>query len=91
MSDQPTRTLEAPQYAAFITRSIRAFGRRAGESDPAAAAEYFAVLRDEIDRAEQAAITQWLAVGFSYRDLGRAFGVAHNAIIQRFRRLSGAA
>jgi len=86
--DPTERVIEAPDYAASIARQIRAYARRAGDADPAVAAETFNRIRAELDRAERHAITAWLAQDYSYRELGRAFGVNHNAVIQRYRRLT---
>lgn len=78
------RTLEAPQYAGFIARSIRAMGRRCGTGDPTSLV-HFAELRAELDRAERQAVAEILEAGFSYREIARALGVSHQAVMKRFR------
>lgn len=78
------RVLEAPQYAAFIGRSIRALGRRAGEHDPTSLV-HFGELRELLDAAEHQAVAALLEQGFTYREIARALGVSHQAVMKRFR------
>lgn len=79
------RIIEVPQFAAFIRRSLRALGRRAGDADPEAL-RVFVELRRELDEAETAAMEALLDNGFSYRELARPLGLTHVAVLRRLQR-----
>jgi hypothetical protein len=77
------RRVESPDYAAFVRRVIRAFGRRAGEGDIDALPE-LAKLRDELDAAVGQAVRDLHAKGWSYAEIGNRLGVSRQNIRQRF-------
>lgn len=79
------RIIEVPQFAAFIRRSLRSLGRRAGDADPEAL-RVFVELRRELDEAETAAMEALLDAGFSYRELARPLGLTHVAVLRRLQR-----
>lgn len=78
------RLVEPTDYAAFLRRSIRAMGERAGAADPEALA-LLADLRTAIDAAEDAAIVALKAQGYSYTEIARPLGITRQAARQRVR------
>lgn len=83
------RVIEVPAFAAFIRRSLRSLGRRAGDADPEAL-RVFVELRRELDEAETVAMRALLASGFSYRELARPLGLTHVAVLRRLQRRESA-
>lgn len=74
---------ENDEYAAFLTRAIRAFGRRIASGDIDALGDA-AFLSDQLDAAIKAAITGLRARGYSWADIGRQLGVTRQAAQQRW-------
>jgi hypothetical protein len=78
-------SVELPDFAKFVRRSIRALGRRAAENDCEALC-VFVELRRELDEAELVAMQGLLDRGFSYREMARALGVTHVAVLRKLQR-----
>ena len=77
------KTVENDEYAAFLRRAIRAFGRRMGQGDIDALADA-AFLADQLDTAIRTAIKGLRARGYSWADIGRQLGVTRQAAQQRW-------
>jgi hypothetical protein len=77
------RVIENDEYAAFLRRVIRAFGRRIAAGDIDALADA-AFLSDQLDTAIKAAVTGLRNKGYSWADIGRQLGVTRQAAQQRF-------
>ena len=77
------RAVENYDYAAFLRRIIRAFGRRiaAGDIDALADAAY---LSAQLDATIKDAITGLRERGYSWADIGRQLGVTRQAAQQRW-------
>ena len=74
--------VETPEYVAFVRRSIRALGRRAGE-DPEAL-PLIADLAAELDAAMGEAARSAHAAGWSWTEIAARLGVSRQAARQRF-------
>jgi hypothetical protein len=81
--NRPRKTVENDEYAAFLRRAIRAFGRRIGQGDIDALADA-AFLSAQLDATIKAAITGLRARGYSWADIGRQLGVTRQAAQQRW-------
>jgi hypothetical protein len=77
------RVVENDEYAAFLRRVIRAFGRRIAAGDIDALADA-AFLSDQLDTVIKAAVTGLHDRGYSWADIGRQLGVTRQAAQQRF-------
>ncbi len=77
------RVIENDDYAAFLRRAIRAFGRRiaAGDIDALADASF---LSAQLDTAIKNAVTGLRQRGYSWADIGRQLGVTRQAAQQRW-------
>lgn len=79
-----TSTVELDEYAAMVTRMIRALGRRAADSD-ATALEHLAAVQAEMDACMQTAVDGMRATyGVSWAEVGDALGVTRQAAQQRY-------
>jgi hypothetical protein len=85
------RAVENPEFAAFIRRILRAYGRRAGGGDLDALGD-LARLRDEIDGhlADVIAMLRHEPWSYSWREIAEALGISRQAAQQRFRQAGGA-
>jgi hypothetical protein len=77
------RVVENDEYVAFLTRAIRAFGRRVAAGDIDALAD-MAVLSARLDAAIREAVSGLRARGYSWADVGLQFGVTRQAAQQRW-------
>lgn len=74
---------EAEQYAAFVSRILRAMGARVGDRD-IEALPVLGELAAELDRVTLLAVANLYAAGFSWTDIGRALGITRQAARQRY-------
>jgi hypothetical protein len=82
-SKRRRRVVENDEYVAFLTRAIRAFGRRVAAGDIDALADA-AFLSARLDAAIKEAVTGLRARGYSWADIGRQLGVTRQAAQQRW-------
>jgi hypothetical protein len=80
---RPRRVVENDQYAAFLRRIIRAFGRRIEAGDIDALADV-AFLSAQLDITIKSAVTGLRNRGYSWADIGRQLGVTRQAAQQRW-------
>lgn len=85
MSTKDRKTVEMPEWFAFMRRMVRATSRRVGDRDIEALAG-LAFLRDEVDAAMVAAVADLQAHGYSWADIGRVLGITRQAAQQRYGR-----
>ena len=72
------RYTENPEYAAFVTRVLRAHGRRIAEGDIDGLTELVA-LTEELDTAITTAITGLRNSGYSWTDIATRLGITKQA------------
>jgi hypothetical protein len=78
------RVVENDEYAAFIRRIIRAYGRRIAAGDVEALADAVALI-EELDAAIVHAVTGLRAThGYSWADIARPLSISRQAAQQRF-------
>jgi predicted nucleic-acid-binding protein len=78
------RSIENPDYAAFLKRIIRAYSKRIAEGDIEALADLSGVIV-ELDHAIMQAIKQLRAQhGYSWADIARPLGITRQAAQQRW-------
>jgi hypothetical protein len=82
-SNRPRRVVENDEYAAFLRRVIRAFGRRIAAGDIDALADA-AILSGQLDTTIKNAIIGLRQRGYSWADIGRQLGVTRQAAQQRW-------
>ncbi|MGW0802740.1 hypothetical protein [Nonomuraea sp. NPDC002799] len=82
-SDGPRRVVENDQYAAFLRRAIRAYGRRIATGDVEALADAVDLI-DELDTAIAHAVTGLRAQGYSWADIARPLTITRQAAQQRW-------
>jgi hypothetical protein len=75
--------VENTDYAAFVTRVIRAHGRRIAEGDVEGLAELLALAK-ELDAATQAAVTGLREFGYSWGEIASRLGTTRQAAQQRW-------
>ena len=78
-----SKVVENYDYAAFLRRAIRAFGRRIAAGDIDALADA-AFLSAQLDTVIKTAITGLRQRGYSWADIGRQLGVTRQAAQQRW-------
>jgi hypothetical protein len=81
--NRPRRVIENDEYAAFLRRVIRAFGRRIAAGDIDALADA-AILSRQLDITIKNAITGLRQRGYSWADIGLQLGVTRQAAQQRW-------
>jgi hypothetical protein len=81
--ERRSRLVENDEYAAFLRRAIRAFGRRIAAGDIDALADA-AFLSAQLDTVIKTAITGLRTRGYSWADIGRQLGVTRQAAQQRW-------
>jgi hypothetical protein len=79
----PRRVVENDQYAAFLRRAIRAYGRRIAAGDVEALADALA-LSDELDTAVAHAVNGLREQGHSWADIARPLTITRQAAQQRW-------
>ena len=77
------RYVENTDYAAFVTRVLRAHGRRVANGDIAALTE-LTTLATEFDRAITEGITGLRTAGYSWTDIADQLGITRQAAHQRW-------
>jgi hypothetical protein len=80
---RPRRVVENDEYAAFLRRVIRAYGRRIASGDIDAIAD-MAATAELFDTAIRDAITGLRAIGYSWADIALRLGVTRQAVQQRW-------
>ncbi|WP_327580668.1 hypothetical protein OHA25_32030 [Nonomuraea sp. NBC_00507] len=79
-----SRSIENPDYAAFLKRIIRAYTKRIAEGDIEALADLTGVVA-ELDHAIAQAVIQLRAEhGYSWADIARPLGLTRQAAQQRW-------
>ncbi|MGP4105308.1 hypothetical protein [Nonomuraea sp. KM90] len=81
--ESPRRVVENDQYAAFLRRAIRAYGRRIATGDVEALSDALA-LSTELDTAIGQAVAGLRAQGYSWADIARPLGITRQAAQQRW-------
>jgi hypothetical protein len=79
----PKPSVENDEYAAFVRRVIRAFGRRIAAGDIDALADA-AFLSAQLDATIKTAVCGLRERGYSWADIGRQLGVTRQAAQQRW-------
>jgi 1,6-anhydro-N-acetylmuramate kinase len=75
---------EAPQYGAFVRRSIRAMGARIAQGDIEGLAE-LAGLREHLDDTIAVTVQRLrLEQGYSWSDIGRVLGTSRQSAQERY-------
>jgi hypothetical protein len=82
-SDRRRRGVENDEYAAFIRRAVRAYGRRVSTGDIEALADLVA-LSLHVDRAVADAVGGLRGFGYSWADLAHRLGITRQAAQQRW-------
>ena len=80
---RPRRVVENDEYAAFLRRVIRAFGRRIAAGDIDALADA-AILSRQLDITIKNAVIGLRQRGYSWADIGLQLGVTRQAAQQRW-------
>ena len=80
---RPRAVVENDEYAAFLRRAIRAFGRRIAAGDIDALGDA-ALLSRQLDITIKTAITGLRQRGYSWADIGLQLGVTRQAAQQRW-------
>ncbi|GAA3213316.1 hypothetical protein [Nonomuraea helvata] len=79
-----SRSIENPDYAAFLRRIIRAYSKRIADGDIEALADLAGVVA-ELDHAiAQAVIQLRVQHGYSWADIARPLGITRQAAQQRW-------
>ena len=78
-----SKVIENDDYAAFLRRAIRAFGRRIAAGDIDALGDA-AFLSAQLDTAIKNAVTGLRQRGYSWADIGRQLGITRQAAQQRW-------
>lgn len=83
--------VETDQYAGFIRRGIRAYGRRVGDGEIDGLAELLA-LRDDVEQAAAAAVRALRAEphAYSWQRIADVVGITRQAAMQRWPDARGA-
>lgn len=77
------RVVENDEYAAFLRRVIRAYGRRIAAGDVEALADAVTLI-DELDTAIACAVTGLRAHGYSWAEIARPLMITRQAAQQRW-------
>jgi hypothetical protein len=80
---RPRRQVENDEYAAFVRRILRAYGRRVGDGDVEALALMLG-LAEEIDTAIAEAVKGLRTRGYSWAEIGSRLGITRQAAQQRW-------
>ncbi len=81
--DRRRRLVENDEYAAFIRRAVRAYGRRVSTGDIEALADLVA-LSPHVDHAVADAVGGLRGFGYSWADLANRLGITRQAAQQRW-------
>jgi len=77
--------VENDQYAAFVRRVMRAYGRRVADGDVEALADLVA-LASQVDAALQDAVNGLRRYGYAWSEIAAVLGVSRQAAQQRWGR-----
>lgn len=81
---RPKRERENPEFNAFARRMLRAYGKRIAIGD-IEGLKALAELKQEVQRAEEAAVKGLREMNYSWYDIGRALGISRQAAQKRFK------
>ena len=82
---RPARTVETPDYAGFLRRSIRAMERRVGSDGDLESLAELVQLETELQATIQRTVDRLRDEhGFSWSEIGRVLGVSRQAAQQRY-------
>ena len=81
------RIVENDEYAAFIRRVLRAYGRRIAQGDIDAITE-LSTLFGEVEAALGTAVLGLRLLGYSWADIGKRLGVTRQAVHERWSEAS---
>ena len=80
---RPRRHVENDEYADFLRRALRAYGRRVADGDIDALASFNALVAEAAEQLGEAVF--FLRVhGYSWADIGQRLGVTRQAAQQRW-------
>lgn len=79
------RVTETSDFAAFVRRIVRAYGRRIGDGDVEALPELLALSR-ELDTVIAQSVAGLRAEGYSWGEIAARLGTSRQAAQQRFGR-----
>ncbi|WP_327586398.1 hypothetical protein OHA25_04860 [Nonomuraea sp. NBC_00507] len=82
-ANRPRRVVENDDYAAFLRRVIRAYGRRIATGDIEALTDAIA-LAQELDTTIAQAVAGLRACGYSWTEIARPLGITRQAAQQRW-------
>lgn len=74
---------EADEFGAFTRRILRAYGRRVADRDIDSLTG-LAQLRGEVDAVICSTVTQLVAQGYSWAQIGRVLGMTRQGAFQRY-------
>jgi hypothetical protein len=77
------RVVENDEYAAFIRRAVRAYGRRVAHGDIEALRDLI-TLATELETATDTAVAGLRAFGYSWGEIAHRIGVTRQAAWQRW-------
>jgi hypothetical protein len=75
--------VENDDFAAFVRRVVRAYGRRVASGDPDALVALVALAR-EVDAVTSDAVIGLRGAGYSWGDIAARLGVSRQAVQQRW-------
>jgi hypothetical protein len=81
--NRPRRVVENDEYAAFIRRALRAYGRRVATGDVEALRDLVALAGD-VDEAITTAVTGLRAFGYSWAEIANRLGISRQAAHERW-------
>jgi DNA-directed RNA polymerase specialized sigma24 family protein len=81
------RRIENDEYAAFVRRVLRAYGRRIAQGDIDAITELNA-LSGEVEAALGSAVLGLRLLGYSWAEIGKRLGVTRQAVHERWSEAS---
>jgi DNA-directed RNA polymerase specialized sigma24 family protein len=81
------RRIENDEYAAFVRRVLRAYGRRIATGDIDAISE-LNTLFGEVEAALGSAVLGLRLLGYSWADIGKRLGVTRQAVHERWSETS---
>lgn len=84
---RPRRFRETTEYAGFVRRIVKAYGRRIGSGDIDALPELSALAR-EVDAVIGQSVAGLRAAGYSWAEIAARLGTTRQAAQQRFGRTS---
>jgi DNA-directed RNA polymerase specialized sigma24 family protein len=86
-SNRRKRRVENDEYAAFIRRVLRAYGRRIASGDIDAITE-LSSLSGEVEAALGSAVLGLRLLGYSWAEIGKRLGVTRQSVHERWSQTS---